>query len=93
MPDAEHLPDIPVVSPNSTRKLPWPSLLYLISKSYVCKIYEYAQTQPLIQNGGLGNKKFLHSADSCVSKQQIQMGMAGSILEPHPSNFGNQPIF
>ena len=30
MPDAEHLPDIPVVSPNSTRKLPWPSLLYLI---------------------------------------------------------------
>ena len=70
MPDAEHLPDIPVVSPNSTRKLPWPSLLYLISKSYVCKIYEYAQTQPLIQNGGLGNKQFLHSADSRVSKQQ-----------------------
>jgi hypothetical protein len=24
---------------------------------------------------------------------QIQMGVAGSIFEPHPSNFGNQPIF
>ena len=74
MPDAEHLPDIPVVSPNSTRKLPWPSLLYLISKSYVCKIYEYAQTQPLIQNGGLGNKQFLQSTDSRVSKQQPKGG-------------------
>ena len=39
MPDVEHLPDLPVVSPNSTRELPWSSLLYLISKSYVCKIY------------------------------------------------------
>ena len=69
MPDVEHLPDLPVVSPKSTRKLPWPSLLYLISISYVCKIYEYALTQPLIQNGGLGNKQFSHSADSRVSKQ------------------------
>ena len=24
---------------------------------------------------------------------KIQMGMAGSIFEPHFSNFGNQPIF
>jgi hypothetical protein len=24
---------------------------------------------------------------------KIQMGVAGSIFEPHPSNFGNQPIF
>ena len=71
MPDVEHLPDLPVVSPNSTRELPWSSLLYLISKSYVCKIYEYVLTQPLIQNGGLGNKKFLHRADSRASKQQL----------------------
>jgi hypothetical protein len=24
---------------------------------------------------------------------KIQMGVAGSIFEPHSSNFGNQPIF
>ena len=24
---------------------------------------------------------------------KIQMGVAGSIFEPHPSNFGNQLIF
>ena len=38
---------------------------------YVCKMYEKVLTQPLIQNGGLGNKQFLHSADSRVSKQQL----------------------
>ena len=39
---------------------------------HLFNIFDWSsKTQPLIQNGGLGNKQFLHSADSRVSKQQL----------------------